>query len=102
MAIMRKPMKNLIKKAYKDKKKEFLSSYDYIHEEVKYALELQVSSYDLHLNINDLEILNEFLRAYTRKIMTQFEKHLNDIDKEHLKLLNDLHFRCNELILESA
>lgn len=100
MSIMRKSFRNIIKSKYKDLKKEYLASYDYIHEEVKQALLNNSNSYDLNLNIRDLEILNEFLRAYTNKVMNEFNEQLQDTDREQIEALNDVHRRCNELLME--
>lgn len=104
MAIMRDTIKKFLKKKYKEKQKEYLASYDYVHSEAKKALEssaIGFTHYTLNMNIQDLFILNEFLRAYTNKIeQEELEKHLKNDDKEQLKVLNKLLSNTNKMIQE--
>lgn len=101
MAIMRKAFRNLIKAKYKTNKKDFLNSYDYVHNEAKKALELMqqdITSYDLNLNVTDLEILAEFLKSYTNKLEKEFKDHIQETDKEQIETLNLLYKKCGETL----
>lgn len=103
MAIMRKSFRNLIKSKYREFKNEYLSSYDYVHEESKKALELfdngDIENYELNLNIRDLEILKEFLRAYTAKVAIELSNNLQEIDKEQLNALESVQNKCDDLLI---
>lgn len=98
MAIMRKPFRNLMKTKYKAYKSNYLASYDYILNEAKNALEANLDSYDLNLNIRDLEILNEFLRAYTAKVEKELKEQLQEVDKEQIQALKNIKAKCSDLI----
>lgn len=98
MAIMRKPFRNLMKTKYKAYKINYLASYDYILNEAKNALEANLDSYDLNLNIRDLEILNEFLRAYTAKVEKELKEQLQEVDKEQIQALKNIKAKCSDLI----
>lgn len=98
MAIMRKPFRNLMKTKYKAYKSDYLASYDYILNEAKNALEANLDSYDLNLNIRDLEILNEFLRAYTAKVEKELKEQLQEVDKEQIQALKNIKAKCSDLI----
>lgn len=98
MAIMRKPFRNLMKTKYKAYKSDYLASYDYILNEAKNALEANLDSYDLNLNIRDLEILNEFLRAYTAKVEKESKEQLQEVDKEQIQALKNIKAKCSDLI----
>lgn len=103
MSIMRKSFRNLIKVKYKAEKKDFLNSYDYIHNESKKALELtqqDINNYEMHLNINDLEILREFLKSYTDKLSKEFKDQMQEEDKKQLETLTQLYEKCKSMIVE--
>lgn len=99
MAIMRKPFRNLMKTKYKAYKSDYLASYDYILNEAKNALEANLDSYDLNLNIKDLEILKEFIRAYTEQLNKEFKDKLQDVDKEQMQALDAVRKKCDDLML---
>lgn len=98
MAIMRKSFRNLVKAKYKAHKSDYLASYDYIHTEVKKALEANLDGFKIHLNIRDLEILNEFLRAYTAKVEKELKEQLQEVDKEQIQALKNIKAKCSDLI----
>ena len=106
MSIMRKSFRNLLKKAYKEKKTEYLKAFDYVHEESKKGLNstgnLGFDFYTMNLNIIDLEVLTEFLRAYTNKVNDEMGEHLQEEDKEQLNVLMKLWKKCNKIIEASA
>lgn len=101
MAIMRKSMRNLLKKKYPKEKKDFLESYDFIHEEAKKVLITSdtdsANNYDINANIRDLTVLNEFLKAYTQKI-EELDTDLQGEDQEQIEVLVKLHRKCEEVV----
>lgn len=90
MSIMRKSFRKLLKARYSSNKATYMQSYDYLLDEVKKALEGQYSAYALNMNIQDLEILHEFLRAYIDKVEKEMSKHLQDTDREQLYVLRNV------------
>lgn len=70
-SMMRQSFRKLLKAKYKANKGEYMQSYDYISQEAKKALEGEYTSYALNLNIRDLEILHEFLRAFIGKLQKE-------------------------------
>lgn len=102
MSIMRKSFRNLLKKNYKQQKDDYLESYDYVLQEAAYVLENHLEAYQVHLNISDLQVLTEFLNAYTNKAKKELESHLKEQDREQLHVLADLKDRCQELIRDAS
>lgn len=103
MAIMRKSFRNLIKKKYSSDKKEYLASYDYVHDESRKGLEASEMGFDyytLNLNIKDLTILTEFLRSYLNQVNEEFKDKLQESDKEQIHVLTKLWEKCNKMIEE--
>jgi len=100
MSIMRKSIRNMLKKRYPAHKKEWLSSFDYLANSTRDFLEVSQEIGQLNLNIRDAEMLNEFIRAYQQQIEAdkQLQKQLKDADKEQLELLTAVQIRCKELI----
>ncbi|MFP7202623.1 hypothetical protein SFC08_16760 [Lysinibacillus halotolerans] len=101
MSIMRKSMRNLLKKKYPGEKNEFLESYDYIHEKAKKGLEasehFNVTHFTDHYNIRDLKVLTEFLRAYIEQI-NNLGVEIKGEDKEHVEVMADLLKKCSKVI----
>ena len=99
MSIMRKSVRNLLKKKYPKEKKELLESYDYVHEEAKKGLAAsdnnRITHYTLHANIRDLTVLKEFLKAYTQKI-GELSTELQCEDKAQIEVLEKLNRKCEE------
>lgn len=98
MSVMRKSFRNLLKKQYKAKQVELLHSYDYLLAESKKALEGEYTAYALNMNIKDLEVLHEFLRAYIAKAHQENEKAKSEELKEHLYVLSGVREKANECI----
>lgn len=100
MSIMRKSIRNMLKKRYPAQKKEWLSSFDYLAISTREFLEIGNESGHLDLNIRDAEMLHEFIRAYQEQIEAdkQLQKQLKDADKEQMELLTAVQIRCKELI----
>lgn len=90
MNIMRPSFRNICKKNYKDKLKEYMNSYDYVKFEATNALELEVEEYVLNLNIVDLNVLRAFLDAYIAKSKAVNEQVKSDDYDEHLELLENV------------
>lgn len=101
MSIMRKSMRNLLKKKYPGEKKEFLESYDYVHEKAKKGLEaseiFNVTHFTDHYNIRDLKVLTEFLRAYIDQL-NGLKVEFEEVDKEQLEVMANLLKKCNKVI----
>lgn len=101
MAIMRKSVLKMLKKRHAADKKSWLASFDYVKKQAGENLENEHGY--LHLNIKDVEILHEFIRAYLERIakdkemQKQFEK-----EKEQLQLLTGIKERCEELIQDAS
>lgn len=93
MNIMRPSFRNIIKKNYPAKLKDYISSYDYVKCEATIALETQVDAYTLNLNIVDLDVLRAFLDAYINKSQTindeaksiEFQQHLDALHSVKIK-----------------
>ncbi|WP_332651612.1 hypothetical protein [Lysinibacillus sp. 54212] len=100
MSIMRKSIRNMLKKRYSMQKKEWLSSFDYLVTSVRDFLEIGQEFGQLNLNIRDVEMLQEFIRAYQQQIELnkQLQKQLTAADKEQLELLTAVQIRCKELM----
>ena len=99
MRTMRQSFRNLLKKKYKSEQKEHLAAFDYV---VKESTELLVNEdqkhKDLHLNINELRVLEEFLRAYVAKTEKEMTEAMTDDYKQHMQLLSNIQAFCRELI----
>lgn len=89
----------MLKKRYSGDKKEWLSSFDYLATSARNFLVGQEFG-QLNLNIRDVEMLQEFIRAYQQQIESdkQLQKQLTAADKEQLELLTAVQIRCKELI----
>lgn len=98
MSIMRPHFKNLLKSKYRAQKDEYFKSYDYIKSEAQKQLELELPFYEMHLNIIDVRLLNEFLRAYSTKVKGELVKAMQSAKDEQIDILDELQKRCNELI----
>ena len=98
MSIMRKNFKKLLKKKYKEQQDDYLQAYNYVVTEAAYVLEQQIDSYQMHLNIVDLQVLNEFLRAYTNKADEEVKKAMKPGQEDPLQALKDLCEQCEELL----
>lgn len=95
MSIMRKSFKNIAKSRYKQEQKDLLQSYDYVLQICRDALEQQLDYTDLHLNLQDVNVLHEFLLSYTTKLAPLMDDlQAKDIDKEQLQALCKL---CSNL-----
>lgn len=98
MSVMRKSFRNIIKKQHTSERASFMTSYDYLLDESKKALEGQYTAYELHMNIKDLEILHAFLKAYIAKAEKENEVAQSDDLKEHLDALSTVREKANECI----
>lgn len=105
MTTMRQSFRNIIKARYRDKKKTYLSSYDYIVGEASKQLESEIDLYTMHLNIQDAEVLRAFLNSYIDKLKKEILAPLKLKDQktkeeleEQLSILNVIETRCQELV----
>lgn len=98
MSVMRKSFRNLIKKQHASERESFMTSYDYLLDESKKALEGQYMAYELNMNIKDLEILHAFLKAYIAKAEKENEQAQISDFKEHLEVLSNVRDKANECI----
>lgn len=91
LVVMRKQYKKLFKRAYNERKEELMVSYDYVLEtlgewlkdEINPLKETEVTSnkkYELYLDKEDAELLNEVLRSYIEK--------LEEMQKEVKKMID--------------
>ena len=97
MNVMRPSFRNITKKNYPDKLKEYISSYDYIKNESSMALEYEVDTYNLNLNIVDLNVLQAFLKAYIDKSQKVNDEAKSEEFQQHLDALNNVQIKCQEL-----
>ena len=98
MSIMRASFRNLLKKQYKANKDKLLVAYDYVHKTAIELLESDLERSEMHLNINDLEVLEAFLKAYTAKLEGVLkEAKLNVEDEEQLEILQRIQKKCEDL-----
>ena len=97
MNIMRPSFRNICKKNYPAKLKEYISSYDYVKTEAAFALELGVELYTLNLNIVDLEVLRAFLKAYIDKSQAVNDEAKSDEFQEHLDALQRVKDKADEM-----
>lgn len=93
---MRKSYRNLVKARYKARRDELYTSYDYVLDNVKNALESQLEVNELHLNKVDLEVLESFLKGYIGELDELKLKHEEDI--QQIKIMKELHLRCERLL----
>ena len=97
MSIMRKSFKVLTKKQYNSSKSDLMSSYDYVLQICRDGLEQELEYIDLHLNVQDINVLHEFLLSYTTKLkpLLDDKKTFTDLDNEQInslcKLCSNLH-----------
>lgn len=98
MNIMRPSFRNIVKKKGYDRK-VFMQSYDYLIAEATKALEGEYTAYALNMNIKDLEILHEFLRAYIAKAHQEADKAKSDELKGHLDVLSGVRVKANECLV---
>lgn len=96
MSIMRKSFKTLTKKQYNSSKMELMQSYDYVLQVCRDGLEQDLDYIDLHLNLQDVSMLHEFLLSYTTKLkpLLSDKKTFTDLDNEQIKSLCKL---CDNL-----
>lgn len=88
MVTMRQSYKKLLKKQFKNERENLIASYDYVKDEVIYAVENELESYEVHCNINDLRVLEAFLKAYIPKLekeLTAAKVKDSDDQLKHLK-----------------
>lgn len=97
MNVMRPSFRNICKKKYPAKLKEYISSYDYVKTESTFALEQGVEVYTLNLNIVDLEVLRAFLKAYIDKSQTVNDEAKSDEFQEHLNALQRVKEKADEM-----
>ena len=100
MSIMRKNFKKLLKRKYKEHQSYYLQSYNYVVQEAVYVLENELESYQVHLNIVDLEVLSEFLHAYVAKTEEEVKKALKPGQEDPLQALKDLCKQCKEQLAD--
>lgn len=98
MLVMRKSYRNLFKGRYKARREELYQTYDYVLNLSKKALESELETFDMHLNIRDLEMLCEVLRSYADKFRKEVGNLLKGEDLEQINILDQLHARCRELL----
>lgn len=104
MSIMRKSIRNILKKKYPKEKGELLESFDYIHQEAQKGLEASarsVTHYTINANIRDIKLLTEFLNVYTNKL-NELDMKLPEEDKEQIEVLNKLFKKCTKMIQETS
>lgn len=102
MSIMRKSIRNMLKKRYAADKKTWLSSFDYVMKQAHENLANENGHF--HLNIKDVEMLHEFIRAYQEQIEKdkQLQKQFSDADKAQLQALKSVQAKCEELIQDAS
>lgn len=97
MSVMRPSFRNIVKKNYRGKLREYINSYDYVRNEASMAVEYEVDTYTLNLNIVDLEVLQAFLRAYIDKSKKINEEAKSDDFQDQLNVLQEILKKCEEL-----
>lgn len=97
MNIMRPSFRNITKKNYPDKLKEYINSYDYIKNESSMALEYGVDTYNLNLNIVDLNVLQAFLKAYIEKSQKVNKDAKSEEFQLHLDALQRVKDKADEM-----
>lgn len=80
--LMQDSIKKMIKKRYKEQKKEMLASYRGIIERVNVALEQDKDNGELYLDNYDAQLLHDFLDAYLDK-MHAMDLHKQKVAPEH-------------------
>lgn len=95
LGIMRKNYKKLIKRDYKARRDVLMTSYDYILEMAKEAVESENEANEVHIDELDREVLCAFLSSYVDKLG---ELELNDEMLDQLQTMKELQLRCEELV----
>lgn len=97
MSIMRKSYRNVVKKRYKLDRGLFMDSYDFILDSGKKALEDELDTLKLDLNIFDVKNLKEFIKSYTEQLKKEKIK-FEGLDEETLIELINVQQKCEELL----
>lgn len=98
MAMMRKNVRNMLKKRQPEARKDWLDSFDYILASVRLILEKDYDESILNLNIKDAEMLQEFLRSYIEQAQPEADKANHKEMQEQLKILTELKNKAIEVI----